>query len=182
MPRIALAALALFVLVTGVSAQQMGWVDVQKVVNEYKKTKDLTDQLEKRMAAHLASMAQEKQRIQALAESADASGADADPVKVLRDRRDIKLGEVGLEIMEAKARFLLQQDVVAHVKKVYAEVLREAEAIARERRLSVVFMVKGGELEGRTRDEVMSNVLIRPILFIDKTLDLTDEVIQRINR
>ena len=66
MPRIALAALAIFVLVTGVSAQQMGWVDVQKVVNEYKKTKDLTDQLEKRMAAHLASMAQEKQRIQAL--------------------------------------------------------------------------------------------------------------------
>lgn len=175
--------LALAILLGPVApAQGLGWIDVQKVIFEYKKTREIQDQLEKRVAAHGAEVRQEQERIKAMVESLDLPGSDDDPLDRLRNERKIRLAQVDLEIKEKNVRYQLEQDLVTHMKKVYKEVLREAEAIARDRRLTVVYMINKGDVDGRTREEVSSNILVRPILYIDPSLDLTAEVLQRLNR
>jgi Skp family chaperone for outer membrane proteins len=163
-------------------AQNLGWIDVQKVIFDYKKTKDITEQLEKKMAAHAATIRQDQEKIKGLMESLELTGADGDPLERLKSEKNIKLAQVDLEIQEKNVRFQLEQDLVLHMKKVYKEVVREAEAIARERKFAFIFMINKGEVEGRTREEVSGNILVRPILYADPALDLTSEVIQRLNK
>ena len=68
------------------------------------------------------------------------------------------------------------------MKKVYKEVRREAEAVARARNLKAVFMVADAKISGRTRDQVSSEILVRSVLWFDPSLDLTAELLRRLNK
>lgn len=161
----------------------VGSIDVQKVIFDYKKTREITEQLEKKLVTHAGTMRQEQSRIKGMMDSLEAmTGATEDPLDRLRSEKNIKLAQADLEVQEKNVRFQLEQELVVHMKKVYKEVLREAEAIAREKRLTIVFMLKTGDVDGRNREELSSNILVRPILYIDPAVDLTGEVIQRLNR
>lgn len=177
-----LLAACLFLSLSVHGQTQIGYIDVQKVIFEYKKTRDITDGLEKKLAAHRATVLQERDRIRGMVSAAENT-VEEDPIARLTRDKEIRLAQVELEIKEKNVLVQLEQDLVVHMKKVYKEVLREAESIARDRRLQLVLMMNAKtDIEGRSQTEVSSNILVRPILYIDPALDLTAEVIARLNR
>jgi Skp family chaperone for outer membrane proteins len=92
------------------------------------------------------------------------------------------LEQVDIELSEKSAIIQLEQDLVNHMKKVYKEVRREVEAVARERNLKAVFMVADAKISGRTREQVSSEILVRSVLWFDPSLDLTAELLRRLNK
>jgi Skp family chaperone for outer membrane proteins len=95
---------------------------------------------------------------------------------------------VEIELSERTNLFQRELDLVEHMKKVYQEICREAEAVARSRNLKAVFMIRGSkvegrtQIEGRTQSEVNTEILVRTVLWSDPALDLTSEILQRLNR
>jgi Skp family chaperone for outer membrane proteins len=164
---------------TGAWSQNLGFVDVQRVIFEYKKTRDITESLEKKMQAHLERVRQQKASIRAKKENAEVLQGNS--LQQLQALKEIKLDEVELDLQQKNVSYRLEQEIVDHMKKVYAEILREVESLARDRNLTAVFMVSTEELGGRTRAEVSSNILVHPVLWFDPHQDLTTEIIQRLN-
>jgi len=163
----------------------IGFVDVQRVIFEYKKTTDITTTLEKRIRQERTLVAQRKEalrtRMEALDDLRPEQSNDA-LLKRVRIEKEIALERVEIELSEKNALIQLEQDLVEHMKKVYKEVRREAEAVARDRSLKAVFMSADDKINGRTRNEVSSEILVRPVLWFDSSLDLTSEILQRLNR
>lgn len=190
MLRLIPSALLLAVLVAAapVSAQgpSIGFVDVQKVIFDYKKTKEITKTLENRIRQEQGIVRQRKDALrEKMRRLDDPDTSDEKNVALLkraRQQRDIELERVDIELSEKSALIQLEQDLVEHMKKVYKEVRREAEAIARDRRLKAVFMVADGKIGGQTRDQVSSEILVRSVLWFDPSLDLTAELLQRLNK
>lgn len=164
----------------------VGFVDVQQVIFDYKKTKEITKTLENRIRQEQALVRQKKEalrvRIEELATVDTSDQKNASLLDRAKKERDIALEKVDIELQEKNALIQLEQDLVEHMKKVYQEIRRESEAIARERGLKAVFMVADDKIGGRTRDEVSSEILVRPVLWFDPSLDLTAELLQRLNK
>ena len=176
----ALALAAIFATEAAPAQGRMGFVNVQRVILEYEKTAAVTEQLEKELQARSGELRQERAKIQVMKEGLDLF--ETGSIEQLQEMKKIRLLEVEAELQEKNVQILLEQRLVAHTKKVYQELLKEVEIMARERSLQVVFMVNAREIEGMTRDQVGSNILVRPILWFDPQLDLTSELIQRLNR
>ena len=183
---------ALFLAVISVSAPvsaqgpSIGFVDVQKVVFDYKKTTEITKTLENRIRQEQSVLRQKKealrQKIEQLPDPDATEEKNAALLRRARIKRDIALERVDIELSEKSALIQLEQDLVAHMKKVYKEVRREAEAVARDRNLKAVFMVADAKISGRTRDQVSSEILVRSVLWFDPSLDLTAELLRRLNK
>lgn len=178
---------AVFLLSSVASAQGLaiGFVDVQRVIFEYKKTKDITTTLENRIRQERRLVNQRKDALRARMEGLNDLGpgeTNASLLERARLEKEIALEKVEIELSEKNALIQLEQDLVEHMKKVYKEVRRESEAVARERGLKAVFMVTDDKIEGRSRNEVSSEILVRPVLWFDSSLDLTTEILQRLNR
>jgi Skp family chaperone for outer membrane proteins len=165
-----------------------GFVDVDRAIDEYKKTKDILDTLTKKVEQERQLVRQKKRALQekmdALESLETEPGMDraAAVLEQLKRTREIKLQQVEIELSERTSLFQREQDMVEHMKKVDQEICREAEAVARSRNLKVVFLTKDAKIEGRTRSEVNTEILVRPVLWSDPALDLTSEILQRLNR
>ena len=180
--------LAVVVAAAPVAAQgsSIGFVDVQKVIFDYKKTTEITKTLENRIRQEQSVLRQKKealrQKIEQLSDPDATEEKNAALLRRARIKRDIALERVDIELSEKSALIRLEQDLVAHMKKVYKEVRREAEAVARDRNLKAVFMVADAKISGRTRDQVSSEILVRSVLWFDPSLDLTAELLRRLNK
>ncbi|MAG56994.1 MAG: hypothetical protein CMJ83_11930 [Planctomycetes bacterium] len=174
----------------GSLAADFGFINVESVILQYKKTAEISGVLRKRLEQEKAAVAMKKDRLRARLASLDAGTLAVEPkqdrnaavLERIRAEKDIALERVEIELSEKNNIIQLEQDLVAHTKKVYDEIRREAEVIARERGLKAVFMVANPKIEGRTRSEVNSEILVRPVLWFDPALDLTTETVQRLNR
>lgn len=182
------AALLVLLVTSGPVAAQglsIGFVDVQKVIFEYKKTTEITRTLENRIRQERAIVKQKKAALRLKIEERQMAPVDEKNAGVLERAkfdRDIRLAQIDIELSEKSAIIQLEQDLVEHMKKVYKEVRREAQAIALDRGLKAVFMVADDKISGRTRDEVSSEILVRPVLWFDPSHDLTAELLQRLNK
>ena len=55
-------------------------------------------------------------------------------------------------------------------------------ALASERKLTAVFMYQKKEISGTSRESVESSIVVRPVLWHEPSLDLTAEIIRRLNK
>jgi len=165
---------------------EIGFVDVERVIQEYKKTREITRELDKRISEEKRLLAARKEALRHKMDALDALELEADDldamVKGIQLKKEIALETVDIELSEKHALIQLEQGLVLHIKKVYSEICREAEAMARERGLKAVFMVANSKIEGRTRSQVNSEILVRPVLWFDPSLDLSSAMILRLNK
>ncbi len=164
----------------------VGFVNVQKVIFEYKKTQEITKTFENRIRLERNLIRQKREALRAKLEAlreqeSEAIERNAALLERAKKQKEIALDEVEIELHEKNTLIQLEQDLVQHMKKVYREVRRESEAIARERGLKMVLMISDDKIGGRTREEVSSEILVRPVLWFDPSLDLTSELLQRLN-
>ncbi len=163
--------------------QSMGFVDVQRVLLEYKKTAEISEALDKRIAQARNEIRNEREKLKAMMDDLESSALrlSDEPLKRLEDEKKIALARIQLEIREKNYLFELERDLVDHMKKVFEEVRRYAEVISNERRLGAVFLVNTNDLEGRTREELTRAMVLRQVLYHDPALDLTSEIVKRLN-
>ncbi len=175
------SAPAILLLLTAIAtAQSVGFVNVERVVLEYKKTADISLQLEARLKDQREKVRQQRQALEQKREALELG--DAAPLDRLQKERDLALERVELELAEKTVLLQQERDLVEHIRKVYIEVRREVAALGTEKGLSAVFLVNAGEAAGRTRGDIWDSIHRRAVVWHAESADLTNEVIKRLNR
>ncbi|MSR74711.1 MAG: OmpH family outer membrane protein [Planctomycetes bacterium] len=162
------------------AAQGVAFVNIERVVLEYKKTADITTQLENRLKQNTEQVRLKRQGLQQKLEALELS--DAPALDRLQKERDLAIERVEIDLQEKGALLQQERELVEHLKKVYKEVQREVAAIGASKGLSAVLLLSNEELGGRTRNDVWAGIQLRSVLWRDEKLDLTAEVVQRLNR
>jgi Skp family chaperone for outer membrane proteins len=84
--------------------------------------------------------------------------------------------------------FLSYQDELAKretyrcTKEVYLDVLDAVEKVAKERGFQLVLFKESPDQATRNYDELLEQVSRRKVLYSDPSLDITNEVLKRLNR
>jgi Skp family chaperone for outer membrane proteins len=100
---------------------------------------------------------------------------------------DVQLNKMTQLTIDRQA-FLNYQDELAkretfrYTKEVYQDVLDGIEKVAKERGVQLVLFKESPNLVSRTYDELLEQISRRKVLFSDPSLDITDDVLKRINR
>ena len=180
MRRLMLAVVASLVAVAAPAQQQFGFVDVQEVFKKYTKAKELQDQLEKDFEQMKVAQRREKEKVAAMRENVDVFVAGTK--EHLDLLRKIRLAEVEIELNEQVVRLEIQVKWAESLRRIYKDVLVEVKAMAEEKGLKSVFMYQSGEINARNRDDVMNNILVRPVLYFDPSADMTADLVTRLNK
>jgi Skp family chaperone for outer membrane proteins len=167
-------------------AQKMAFIDVEAVILNYKKTNEITAALEKRVQAEMEFLRQGRRAIQERYAALELEQFDeSDPASLLqrlKREKEIVLAEVDLENRDKSQRQLREREIVEHMKKVYVEVVKEVEIYCSSQGISAAFLVNGRPIEANTRNGVSSEILIKQIVWRDPALDITDQIVRRLNR
>ena len=75
----------------------------------------------------------------------------------------------------------VQRSLIKRMTQVYTEIKSESENFARRSGINGVFMVNEIQMEPRNRQELQMLIASHPVLFWDKPLDLTDEILRILN-
>lgn len=158
----------------------VGFVDVQKVFAQYTKAEELQGQLRKDFDQMVVGQRREKERVAAMKDGLEllVDGSK----EQLEQLKKIRLAEIEIELNQRTLTFDLQVKWAEVLKKIYADVQREVKALAEEKGLKLVLMYQSSELKARNQDDVMNNILVRPVLYFDPAADLTADVLARLNK
>ena len=180
MSRPLLVCCAVLVATSYLPAQsKFGFVDVQEVILKYSKTAKITDDIEKDMRAAYETLRQKQEAIKA---RYDSLSLLEDGLDRLRQLRQIKIDEVGLEIEDQNIKYQLETKLASHMKHVYEQVLRYSQSIAKDKGYEVIFLVTSEKLEdAATRADVSSGIVTRQVVWHDSSLDITQEVLKALN-
>lgn len=188
------AILPLLVLLLGLGAapataqsSKIGFIDVERVILSYEKTAELTNQLEARLTEEekkiKAQVAAINEDLRKLKEEEEVDIEDRVAMLArFQKERDLAERKAKVEVQRTLVLAQLEQDLVNHMKKVYEELVRTTEVVARARGLEVVLMVRGKKgVEGASREAVKTNILVRSVVWHEEALDITDAVLESLN-
>jgi Skp family chaperone for outer membrane proteins len=182
MRRLLIGVLAAALTAVPSNAQQfpVGFVDVQKVFDGYKKASEAQERLKADLDQAAAAMKREKEKIVALKDGLDLYVAGTK--EHLDQLKKIRMAELEVELTQQVVTLDLQVKLAETLKKIYADVQKEVKALAEEKGLKLVLMYQASELKARNRDDAMNNILIRPVLYYDPAADLTGDLLARLNK
>lgn len=169
------------------NGQQIRTIDVEEVILQYKKTREITESLEKRIQAEMEIVRQSRRALQekyaALELTPFDEGNPESLLERLKREKELALEEVDIENREKSQRLLREREIVDHMKKVYAEVLKEIEIYAASQGgIGIVLLVNSRPIEANSRNGVSSEILIKQVVWRDLSLDITAEIVRRLNR
>ncbi len=145
----------------------------------------------KRNAAYREEAEKEQQRIaselEKLSKEIDAARAGLDTLKPGSSDHVKQLEE----LMEKQAKFEAQQEFQKHyltlkdqrwTTQLYQEILKVIPEIAKEKGLDVVIEDSDVDLEDASANELMLTIRTHKLLYSDGCVDLTDEVIDKLDK
>lgn len=189
MPRIILGAFAL-ALVVGLAplsvAQngssppdtfQMGFVDMERLIKEHPLTASKTKAFQTQFESRMETLRNQFAEMNELRDTIDLN-APGSPEHLAALKRIKKL-EATLELERKIIRIEFQLKVVDALKDVYEKCKLVVSEVAKERNMSAIAMVSSSEVGGRTRQELVGDILTRPFIYAHEHLDITDDVLRR---
>ncbi|MEY2741654.1 MAG: hypothetical protein RIS21_22 [Planctomycetota bacterium] len=180
MNRFAVLCLVAFTTLSASLEAQIGFIDFQKCFEEYKKADAQIKEQEKLLEAEKAKIRIAEGKIVSMRDNLDLL-TDGSPDQ-LDLKKKIEVAKVDLSIDKELIAMNYQRMLVELLKKVYDDIRREVKAVAQEKGLKMVLLHTSGEIGGRTRQEVINNILVRPVFYFDPSLDITAEVVARLNK
>ncbi len=134
-----LAMVMVFVFTAGAYALQVGYVDIEKVFNQYQGTKAAKDKLQKEVAKEQKSIEKEKDDLLQMKADLDKKRSILDKDKVKQQEEEL---QAKLEKLQAKA-MEVQQKLMSQEKELTANIVDEIRAIvqkiAKEKNYDYVF-------------------------------------------
>jgi Skp family chaperone for outer membrane proteins len=161
--------------------ERIGIVDLERVVDSFKKTESLKEGLRQQIEPMLEAVKTRERELKKEEEELQFLNP-ASP--------DFKTKSQALRVEKFRLRMQaedLEADWNARVVKAYRVILEDIEkeiaSLARDKGLAAVLRVGGVDLTGAEADEkdVVFKLKLKNILYHDPSLDLTDEVLARLN-
>lgn len=186
LPVVALAAAVLVLWLPGdassqgVPASRVAFVDVARVFKEYKRASDV--QQETRLEIQKVE-GQLRERYESLKKMRDDLDLLVPDTKEFNEqKRAIDFEGFKLEYEEKQQKQAILANAVTKMNRVYTEIRREAENFALRNNLEAVFMMNDQEIDARSLEELQVLIASRPVLYRDKSRDVTDSILSVLNK
>jgi len=185
---VAVVALTTFVC-TRLSVGQAGaaWpatraatLDVVKIFNDFQQTKDLNDELNKRGDALKKEIADKRKILENKRTELEAFKQDSpDYNKRFQElmKQDIEFTTWG-QYMQAQ----VEAEHRVWLKRTYQQIIDAAKQISTERGIDIVMYSDAPAIEGENLEAMRDNIRRRKILWSSSQIDITDSILQRLNR
>lgn len=155
----------------------MGFVDMERLIKEHKTTKAKTEQFQKEFRDQMEKLKLQVDEMNNIRDTLDVHAEGSR--EHLEQLKRIKKLEATLELEQRIIKIEFQLKIVKTLKDIYQRCREVVGVVAKERQFSAVAMVSTSEVDGRTRSEIVGDILTRPFVFFDPALDITNEVIAR---
>jgi len=158
---------------------KIAFVDVGRVFKEYAKAQDIQQQVKA-----------EIQKInQALAGRVEELKKRRGELELLlpgtpeyrQKQRELDRDAFAVEWDEKDQKGTLERSMIKRMSHVYTEIRHEAENFARRNGLQGVYMVNTYDLQARSQEELQVLIASRPVLYWEKGLDITDDILRVMN-
>jgi Skp family chaperone for outer membrane proteins len=180
----ACAALALGVaLATTVHSQdapapeRLGFLDVKKTFEGYRKAKDVKDQTKKKSDDLVASFRQRGANVEKETDRLSTLNPGTDEYVALT--RQIRMEKYALDMDKEMAGRQLEAEQRKKNAMIYREICQEAEAYSQEQGLAAVLLHIPAETEMENDLDLL--VATRAVLSRDERLDVTKAIVDRLN-
>jgi Skp family chaperone for outer membrane proteins len=178
---------ALLFLVSSLAAQEgsplskfVGFVDMERIVREHPQTKIRLDKLEQETNEALQKLKNDFDRAKA-SESGLDTYAEGSPEYISLLTR-IRQERAEIEINRKAVVARLNIESVNVTRDTYNLCRGEIGRLAQELKLSVVAMYSSSDVKGQSRAEVLTDIITRPFIYHDSSLDITEQVLARIKK
>jgi len=161
-------------------ATKVAVCDVVMVFKNYQKAKDLTEKLKNRLDEIKAESDKRNKAIERIK-------MDMDQLKAGSKEYDDRLNEMTKLTIERDAWLTFQDDLAKRenfrlTKEMYDEILKIIEHVSKDRGFDLVLFKESNDLQSRNLDELLQQMARRKVLYSSQTLDLTEEVLIRLNQ
>ncbi len=161
-------------------ATRAATVDVVRIFNDFQQTKDLNDELSRRGDSLKKEIGDKRKILENKKTELEAFKMDSpDYNKRFQElmKQDIEFTTWG-QYMQAQ----VEAEHRVWLKRTYQQIIDAAKQIATERGIDVVMYSDAPAIEGDTLDAMRENIRRRKILWANTQSDITELVLQRLNR
>ena len=158
----------------------LGFVDIEKVHKDYKKTAVITKRLIAERAAQVQVL---KQKLAALKVRRETlASLDSDAVGFARELRNFELEKTKIEADYKARSAAIEAQILDHRRRVYKSILQEAEIQARKRGMTAVFQFTEHARMTSLMGSFQVAVAVRNPIWFEKRADLTALIIYELNK
>lgn len=155
---------------------RIGFVDMETIIEKHPDTKSASEQIKQEFNTRVEALKQEADKMRALRD-------DLDILKVgspehLEQLKQIRLLEATLELDQKILRIELDLKLVAQLKDIYKRCQKVVGEVAAKRGLTIVAMYSSSEVDGRSRRELIGDIVTRPFIYHASELDITEDVLK----
>jgi len=156
----------------------MGFVDMERLIKEHPQTKAKTDTFQREFETRMEALRNQFSEMNNLKEGLDVLQVGSP--EYLATLKRIKKIEATLELERKIIRIEFQLKVVDALKGVYEACQAVVSQVAKERGMSAVAMISSSAVGGRTRSELVGDILTRPFVYAHDSLNITDDVLSKL--
>lgn len=160
---------------------KIGFVNIKKIFQDYKKTKEMEQKLNQEMEAELSSLKGLDEERKQLREEIPLYR----PGSKIRIRKEQQLAEKIFEIKHKKdrAEYFSREKMRMGIEKVYEEMSDEIEQHAQQNNYFMIIRVSDADFFGTSSEEALRlQINTRDVLFWEKKNDITDAIIEQMNK
>jgi Skp family chaperone for outer membrane proteins len=156
----------------------IAFVNMERLVEEHPLTRARRDAIQAQMRTRLDEMRAQIEQMEGMRDAGSVYVEGSSEQLELQSKMRRLEANLKLEKRLIQAEF--QVEIVKATRDIYAKCKEAVATLAKERNISVVAMVSDSPLRGRTQTELVGDILTRPFLYHDASLDITDEVLKRL--
>jgi|GEM_PF-3548104 len=162
------------------TGMKIGFADIKKIIDEYKRTQTLEEKIDREREKKSDEIQKKKTKLDEIKDELKmlAKGSLVFFKKTKEGRRL----EMEINLMEDELKIDLQRRLLWATKQIYEDISMKIEDFAREKGYMVIFKVEKGEIESESKAELILKINSRSVLYYDPSLDVSQEIIDRLNR
>jgi len=157
-----------------------GVVDLGEVMRNFSEVKEMQDQLKGRADAFKKEGEARQQKIEEIRFSRDQEHPDSP--KWFEQQQQLNRLTVELELWGKFQKQDIQAASRQQQSAIYKKILRAVETVAKRRGLEAVFQLDGVDLNNPDELITSQRMTIRSVVFASPAIDLTKEVMARVNQ
>jgi Skp family chaperone for outer membrane proteins len=158
---------------------RIGFVDVAEVFKQYSKAAAVEEDARKQLRNVDVQLRDAYDDLKKKKDLLDALIPDS---QEYRDKKqEIDFEAFKLDYQEKQSKQQILENAAMRMNMVYTEIRNEADNYARRNGLDAVFMVNAKQIEAKSLNQLEMTVATRPVLYWNKSYDVTKPIIETLN-
>lgn len=160
---------------------KIGFVNLKKIFRDYKKVKEMEQELQREMEAELAEIKVIEEEAKTLRNEIPMFR----PGSKVRRQKEEELAEKLFQIKHKKdrAEYFFREKMRRGIEKIYGEIVEIVESYAKQKGYSMILRVSDADFfESRSEEALRLEINTRDVLFWSEKDDITESIIKRMNK